>query len=57
MLRLVAERPGIRQEEIAWELGISEETAANYISQLVRLGLVARRGGLKGSTLRVSASC
>ncbi len=48
ILRLVAERPGMRQEEIAGELGISEKTAANYISQLARLGLVARRGRVRG---------
>ena len=48
ILRLVAERPGMRPEEIAGELGISEKTAANYISQLVGLGLVARRGRARG---------
>jgi len=44
ILRIVSEKPGIGQEEIAGALGISEKTAANYISQLTRLGLVARRG-------------
>ena len=48
ILKLTVDRPGLRQEEIAEALGVSDKTAANYISQLVKLGLVARKGRARG---------
>lgn len=43
-LRAIAEDEGVSVEALAERLGVSVKTAANRVSELIRLGLVARKG-------------
>lgn len=47
-LRAITEDEGVSVEVLAEKLGVSVKTAANRVSELVRLGLVARRGRGRG---------
>jgi MarR family transcriptional regulator, organic hydroperoxide resistance regulator len=45
MLRLVLDRPGLSQQEIANDLGLEKSTVARFVSRLEAKGLVRREAG------------